>query len=376
MELSTFLAPVADKAPSGVELRNDARFHAIERLLEPAEKANRENEDGTGSQGVSPVDWGALMEDAVELASDGHDLRLLVIVARAQANSNSFGGLAGGLMLLVDALDQYWDSLHPQLRSSDDPKMASIRRTNALKQLENDESGLLGDLKLNTVFSRRGIGHISGDDLATAHLSAFEMQSRAPSGLSRSEMDERTTQHEQLVNKVNGASRALVAEEGETAEKLVEGLRASSAALAALEAKMAEKMGLSNGQAVTFPELSEFLTHMLATLEGAMAHSDSDDETDTAAPVMDAAPEQSRAPSAVTNGGTAGPIASRNDVIKHLDLIIEFYERTEPSSPIPHLAKRMRRMVPMDFMQLMEEIAPSGMKEFRNATGVNDTKAK
>jgi type VI secretion system protein ImpA len=33
-------------------------------------------------------------------------------------------------------------------------------------------------------------------------------------------------------------------------------------------------------------------------------------------------------------------------------------------------------MVPMDFMQLMEEIAPSGMKEFKNATGVNDAKAK
>jgi type VI secretion system protein ImpA len=30
----------------------------------------------------------------------------------------------------------------------------------------------------------------------------------------------------------------------------------------------------------------------------------------------------------------------------------------------------MRKMVPMNFMQLMEEIAPSGMKEFRNVAGV------
>ena len=107
-----------------------------------------------------------------------------------------------------------------------------------------------------------------------------------------------------------------------------------------------------------------------------MAHSDSDDQTASAAPAMDAAPEQSHAPAAAPNGAASGSIASRNDVIRHLDLIIEFYERTEPSSPIPHLAHRMRRMVPMDFIQLMEEIAPSGMKEFKNATGVTDVKAK
>jgi len=36
----------------------------------------------------------------------------------------------------------------------------------------------------------------------------------------------------------------------------------------------------------------------------------------------------------------------------------------------------MRRMVKMDFAELMEEIAPSGMKEFRNVAGVEDAKKK
>ena len=33
-------------------------------------------------------------------------------------------------------------------------------------------------------------------------------------------------------------------------------------------------------------------------------------------------------------------------------------------------------MVSMNFMQLMEEIAPSGLKEFRNVAGVFDEKNK
>jgi type VI secretion system protein ImpA len=57
-------------------------------------------------------------------------------------------------------------------------------------------------------------------------------------------------------------------------------------------------------------------------------------------------------------------------------MIIDFYERTEPSSPIPHLARRMRKMVPMTFVQLMEEIAPSGLKEFRNVAGVTEEKPR
>ena len=34
MEFVSLLAPVEGEQPSGVELRNDGRFHAIERLLE------------------------------------------------------------------------------------------------------------------------------------------------------------------------------------------------------------------------------------------------------------------------------------------------------------------------------------------------------
>ena len=62
--------------------------------------------------------------------------------------------------------------------------------------------------------------------------------------------------------------------------------------------------------------------------------------------------------------------------MRSLDGIIAFYERTEPASPIPHLVRRVRRMVPMDFMQLMAELAPSGIKEFRSAAGVADDKGK
>jgi type VI secretion system protein ImpA len=34
----------------------------------------------------------------------------------------------------------------------------------------------------------------------------------------------------------------------------------------------------------------------------------------------------------------------------------------------------MRRMVPMDFLELMEDLAPSGLKEFRALAGLGEDK--
>ena len=91
---------------------------------------------------------------------------------------------------------------------------------------------------------------------------------------------------------------------------------------------------------------------------------------------MPSAPAAAAAPAPAAAPALPGQVNSRRDVERMLDLIIDFYERTEPSSPIPHLARRMRKMVSMNFMQLMEEIAPSGLKEFRNVAGVFDEKNK
>ena len=68
-------------------------------------------------------------------------------------------------------------------------------------------------------------------------------------------------------------------------------------------------------------------------------------------------------------------LSTREEVVACLDRIIEFYDRTEPASPVPFLARRMRRMVPMDFLELMEDLAPSGLKEFRSLAGLDRQKA-
>jgi type VI secretion system protein ImpA len=208
-------------------------------------------------------------------------------------------------------------------------------------------------------------------------LSDFEMLSRAASGLNQAERQALSTAHAQRVNRVKAATRGLAAEDAEGMSVLIGGIAACEAALKTLGDAAAAAGNFGDAAGLSMSELEEVLALGRKTLEAAVGATGGDmpEAGDTPLAIDPAvtsvsAGSQSAAPSA------PGTINSRADVETSLDRIVAFYERTEPGSPIPHLARRMRRMVAMDFLELMEEIAPSGLKEFRNAAGVDDAKKK
>ena len=371
-DLSIFVEPSPAGPPAGAELRHDPRFHALERMMEPASRTARQRQ---GDGAMAPVDWGAVLEGARELASVGRDLRLLVVVARAEANRDGHAGLARGLSLLAETVERHWDGLHPELRDRPQPLDAALPRINALRQLENEQDGLLGDLQLGVALTARGIGAITGADLTAGSMTPHQVLSGAPSGLGQAERDALLAAHEERVSRVRAATRALAAEDPGRLGALLEGVRAARAALARLQGGVAGTLGLSNGQGLRLTELATFLERIDLTLtEAASTREAVVPEPDAAEPV--APSEAAAGTGAVAPRAAPGTIGSREDVVRCLDRIIAFYETKEPSSPIPHLARRMRRMVPMNFMELMAELAPSGVKEFRVAAGVADDKGK
>ncbi len=370
MEIAAFLATIDPSSPSGADLRNDGRFHAIENRLEAASRPARLRLIEGGGTGAVELNWSSLLEDAGALAQSGRDLRLLVIVTRLLTNERGLAGLAGGLNLLADTVTQYWDSLHPALRQAATKRDAALRRINALYQLENPDGGVLGDLEFAALLTPRGLGPITGGDLAAAALSRFAFTTEAPTGLGETELAELVARHDARLNRVTAACRATTAEHPDEMAALHADLAAARAGLAALEAALAPHV-TENDVAVRFEALSKMLARIGQTLEaGGESAPATPSQTEVSLMPADPTPAQ-------TNGAAPAmplQINTRRDVERCLDLVIAFYERTEPSSPIPHLARRMRKMVPMNFLQLMEEIAPSGLKEFRGVAGVFEEK--
>ncbi|WP_225030171.1 type VI secretion system protein TssA [Xinfangfangia pollutisoli] len=373
MDFESFLTPLDGGSPSGSDLRNDARFHALENRLQPAGRVARLKLVEDGGTGQVELDWAELAEEAAALSRAGRDLRLLVIVARLWVNDQRMAGLAPGLKLLAETVSGYWDSLHPALRPAGGKREAALRRINALYQLENPDGGVLGDLEFVTLLAPRGIGPVTGGDLAAGALSRAAFASEMPSGLSEKEQAALIAGHEARLNRVTAACRATAAERPEDMEALKAALAEGRAQLTALEAALAPHV-TENDVGVRFDALGRFLARIAQTLDAAAAPAAPDAPASlapTGGPAMTQAPNGAAAPGPAA---IPGQINSRRDVERCLDLVIDFYERTEPSSPIPHLARRMRKMVPMNFMQLMEEIAPSGLKEFRSVAGVFEEK--
>ena len=223
-DLDVFLDPLPAGPPPGAELRHDPRFHALERMMGPASKAMRPRDGG-----AAPVDWDAVLDGAIELAPAGRDLRLLVLVARVETNRDGHAGFARGLDLLAETIRSHWDHLHPELHDRSNPLDAALPRINRLRQLEDDEAGVLGDLQMGVALTARGIGAITGADLASSAMTPHQALSEAPSGLSQAERDALVAAHADRVSRVHGAVRSLAAEEPERLDTLLDGVRAARA---------------------------------------------------------------------------------------------------------------------------------------------------
>ena len=69
---------------------------------------------------------------------------------------------------------------------------------------------------------------------------------------------------------------------------------------------------------------------------------------------------------AATTAGAPGRIETRDDVMKALDAVCDYYRRREPSSPVMLALLRAKSWVPMDFMAVMADIAPNSLEDVRN----------
>jgi type VI secretion system protein ImpA len=380
VDLALWLSPLDGENPSGLDLRNDDGFHELERLTEPQVKIEYDERNKPATQSGIPIDWASVLAKAEELRPRGRDLRLLVIVTRALTGEQGLPGLALGLTLIAQTLENFWDSMHPALRPNAAPREAALRRMNALADLQNKQSGLLFDLRQQPFFAVPAIGPIRGGELEQGALDERTMLLEAASGLNASEKAELSAAHAQLVARVRSGCIAYAEKSPAEMAKLVESTQAALSALHAIDDAVNRRLE-SSGSAV--PELRKFLERVFATLSKVPSTSKAANGADEQFEPPANAPEflsRNGAAQAAANSNAGAIsmlpdlIASRDDVVKCLDLVVAFYDRTEPSSPIPHLARRIRRMVHMDFVELMEDLAPSGLKEFRLLAGVPDAK--
>ena len=75
---------------------------------------------------------------------------------------------------------------------------------------------------------------------------------------------------------------------------------------------------------------------------------------------------------AVQQERISGTITSRADVVRTIDLICDYYARNEPSSPVPILLRRAKRLVDKGFMDIVRDLTPGGVTEAETFAGLEE----
>jgi type VI secretion system protein ImpA len=71
----------------------------------------------------------------------------------------------------------------------------------------------------------------------------------------------------------------------------------------------------------------------------------------------------------VGGGAPRGPLRSREDVIRTIDNICAYYATHEPSSPVPLLLERCKRLVTMSFIDIVKDLVPDSLSAIHNIAG-------
>ncbi|QSA99151.1 type VI secretion system protein TssA [Methylococcus sp. EFPC2] len=334
LDIASLLQDISPDAPSGDNLEYDAAFIALEQKA----KGTPEQQIGNRIEPAQPPNWREVQKESEALLRRTRDLRPMLDLIRALLHQHGLSGLRDGLDLLRGSVVDFWETLHPQLDPDDDND--PTQRVNLLMSLCDFES-VLRPLASVPIVESRAIGRYSLRDvqIATGKLPAPTDGSEEP----------------KLAN-----IEAAFLETGIESLRAAEGdLGSMLASLELIEAYVTDRVGIGN--APSFAPLAASLKEIRQIFrEQLSARGDDAESIATAEAGVEEAPA---AVEAKAKAGKLDAINDRQDVIRALNLICDYYSKFEPSSPIPLFLQRAKRLVQKDFVEILKDLAPDGLSQ-------------
>ena len=346
-DAQVLLEPISPEQPCGVSLEDSAvlaGFDAL-RLFGQARSPEAPPETETDSDGQRregekqrpAIEWNRIRAEALEALGRSKDLRLLAYLGTALLRTDGLIAFTRVLTVASHWIETYWPQVYPLLDEDND----AMARRNALNCFADPMAVVDRVWRLPIVASRQhGRFSLRDVDIASGQAAPVGTEARPDEAAIRE------------------AFRELPTEELAGLEQSVTG---ANAALAGIDAKLRGEGGPE--VAPDFAPLSTQFAKLMRIVRERLA-----ERTDaTAAGPVDAG---NAAGTAVTY--TGGAIRSRQDAIRALEAVAEFFRRTEPSSPVPLFVDRARRLVAKDFLEVLEDIAPDALSVARSAGGLRD----
>lgn len=351
MNLETLLSAREGDEPSGENLEYDFDFMQLQIAAQPGEERQ------AGKEFIAAVDpdYKDIEQRALAILERAHDLRAAVILATAVLQTKGLKGFAEVSAYIRGCLEQFWETCHPQLDADDDndPTM----RGNAVQGMSDlptpmaPATAVMTALRRVALTNSRTFGKLNLRDIQIAFGEMMPPEGQTP------QFDRSTV-------------AAAFVDTGEAT--LGETLAAIRSALADVKAIDAVFLSKTPGYGPNLDELRKMLQQMLRHV--------SDNVASTAVPGEIAEDDAGDAPSGGaataplrrTGGGLPGSVETAQDARMAIDRVMDYFKRYEPSSPVPIILDRAKRLVGADFMTIMKDMAPGGLDTVMMIGGISE----
>lgn len=357
IELESLLKEISPSHPSGEQdLEHNPAFMELEVAVQgtPAMEVQ-----GKIVQEAKDPDWSKCAETALELLGRAHDLRVAVFLTRALLHTEGLPGLHDGLKLICGYLENFWETVYPRLDPDEDND--PTERVNILEAL-NDWHLVIAPLMKVQICSSRAAGSVN--------LRQYRIASGKTSELS-------------LTEEEAGEAKNLAGVEAAFADSSLEQLKSTfhdaSETLAVakrLQLVMDEQVGSDSS-----PDLKKLIQVLGEITNLLQEHLFKRDPSTTAAvekPKEEPAGggKHERTTTTTTTVRGLDMIEKREDVLELLEQICAYYELFEPASPVPLLLRRAMRLVTMNFLEILEDLAPESVPQVTAICGPKEPQSR
>lgn len=334
LDLDALVAPLSEEAPSGPDLYADADRQVIEQAFERS--------ISLGGAAASEADWGDVIRRIVAQGAQTRDLWLPVYLMRAAAQSGKFDSVVDGAEWLARLAEERWADVHPQLE-----EVGFIGRKAPCEALTR-LGEFLNPIQQVPLFVHARLGAFTGADIQRFHEEGpsaenYGMFRAALEATPAEEMQDLAGRIDRLIGALRRADAVLTANaEGDTSTNFTPTYDALGRIRRALE---------------TFLPAPEPAVAAEMPAEAAPVPAEAQAMP---APV---AGDPVAVPASAGETAFSGAITSREDVKRAIDSICLYYEKYEPTSPVPFALRRAREWISLDFITVLEDIAPGSLGE-------------
>ena len=361
IDVQALLGEVAAGSPCGADLEYDPAFAQLE---EQAQETP-ERQYGDTIIPAEPADWRSVKKTALALAERTRDLRVAVYLTRALLHTDGLPGFAEGLALVDGLIERFWAQVYPQLDpdNDNDPTL----RVNTIVALCDPEATLHA-LRETPLVHSRSLGRFSLRDVQIASGALTPLAKDKDQGGGELPTPE----------KINGAFQEVGSEQ---VQAIAATIAEAIDRVQRIEAGLTDQIGVS--QAPDLSALVGVLKEMRHPLVDHLQRQGVGIASDAVTGSEGAGEEETGKAGAAGQPSTAGgarlvvgEIASREDALRMIDKICEYFDRYEPSSPAPLLLKRAKRLATKDFMAILLDLTPGGVEQANLIFGTQDDNAE